>query len=365
MPGRSSDVELAPHARDVEAVHRARLRLPVLGRVLGVEPDLDRWPRGAGGSAVRRAPVGDPQLQLDQVEPGDALGDRVLDLQPGVHLQEVEASAVARRPGTPPCRRRRSRSPSPRPPRGVEQLARAAASLDQRRRRLLDDLLVPALDRALALAERPDRAVGVGEHLHLDVPAGLDVGLAEHRRVAERRLRLGAAPPRSPPGSSASSRTTRIPRPPPPADALTSTGRSASVTASGSSSASTGTPAAAISFLASILEPIARDRRRRRPDPGQPGVDAPPGEVGVLREEAVARVDGVGAGRAGGVDQQVGAQVGVGGALPAAGRRGRPRRRAGARRPRRSRRRPCRCRGRGRCGRPGGRSRRGWRPELG
>ena len=56
--------------------------------------------------------------------------------------------------------------------------------------------------------------------------------------------------------SSASVRTTRMPRPPPPADAFTSTGRSASVIAAGSSSASTGTPAAAISRLDSILEPI-------------------------------------------------------------------------------------------------------------
>lgn len=49
-----------------------------------------------------------------------------------------------------------------------------------------------------------------------------------------------------------------MPRPPPPADALTSTGSDACVTELGSSSSSTGTPADAISFLDSILEPIAR-----------------------------------------------------------------------------------------------------------
>ncbi len=48
-----------------------------------------------------------------------------------------------------------------------------------------------------------------------------------------------------------------MPRPPPPADALISTGSWSAVTVSGSSSSSTGTPAAAIIFLASILEPIA------------------------------------------------------------------------------------------------------------
>ena len=46
-----------------------------------------------------------------------------------------------------------------------------------------------------------------------------------------------------------------MPRPPPPADAFTSSGRSASVGRSGASS--TGTPAAAISSLAPIFEPIA------------------------------------------------------------------------------------------------------------
>ena len=61
----------------------------------------------------------------------------------------------------------------------------------------------------------------------------------------------------SSPGSWAGVRAIRMPRPPPPAEALTSTGKSAAVTESGDSSGSTGTPAAAISFLAAIFEPIA------------------------------------------------------------------------------------------------------------
>jgi hypothetical protein len=55
------------------------------------------------------------------------------------------------------------------------------------------------------------------------------------------------------------------------------------------------------------------DRGRRRPDPDEAGVQHRLREVGVLRQEAVAGVDGVGAGGARGVDQEVGAQVGVGG----------------------------------------------------
>ena len=34
------------------------------------------------------------QLQLDQVEPGRLLGDRVLDLQPGVDLHEPEVAGL-------------------------------------------------------------------------------------------------------------------------------------------------------------------------------------------------------------------------------------------------------------------------------
>ena len=60
------------------------------------------WPRH--GDLVLRSgsgsPDGDAQLPFDQVEAGDRLGDRVLDLQAGVHLHEpdaVGAQALARR----------------------------------------------------------------------------------------------------------------------------------------------------------------------------------------------------------------------------------------------------------------------------
>ena len=79
------------------------------------------------------------------------------------------------------------------------------------------------LDRALALAERDDLALPVGQQLDLDVPRPLDVALAEDGVVAERGFRL-AARGRVASSSSAGSRTTRMPRPPPPAAALTISG---------------------------------------------------------------------------------------------------------------------------------------------
>ena len=57
------------------------------------------------------------------------------------------------------------------------------------------------------------------------------------------------------------------------------------------------------------LGPHRGDGLRRRPDPGQPGVQHRPGEAGVLGQEAVAGVHGVGAGPDRGIHQQVRPQV--------------------------------------------------------
>ena len=59
------------------------------------------------------------------------------------------------------------------------------------RRRLLDELLVTALDRAVALAERDDGPVAVAEQLDLDVAGGQDLALEVDRAVAEGRGGLG------------------------------------------------------------------------------------------------------------------------------------------------------------------------------
>ena len=63
--------------------------------------------------------------------------------------------------------------------------ARAGGGVQQGRRRLLDHLLVAALQGALALAQVDHPAVGVGQDLHLDVARGGDVALDEQGVVAE------------------------------------------------------------------------------------------------------------------------------------------------------------------------------------
>ena len=126
---------------------------------------------------------------LDDVDAGDHLGHAVLDLHAGVHLHEIEV------------------------PRGVEQeldragalvaggarrfdggLAHALAQLgrDGRRGRLFDQLLVAALDGAVALAQVDGVALAVREDLDLDVARLRDVLLDVHGAVAEGGLGLAA-----------------------------------------------------------------------------------------------------------------------------------------------------------------------------
>ena len=57
----------------------------------------------------------------------------------------------------------------------------------ERRGRLLDQLLVPALQRAVAGADHDHVAVRVGQHLRLDVAGLVQVALDEALAAAERR----------------------------------------------------------------------------------------------------------------------------------------------------------------------------------
>ena len=186
--GTGGDPGVPAHGRVVgrhEGVECARGgEEPPVG-VLGVEAGLDGVARRrevALGPAQRLA-GGDAELLADQVDAGDLLGDGVLDLEAGVDLEEEElAGGVvdeeldgSRRPvadavGQPQC--------------GVAHGA-PEGLVGERRRRLLEHLLVPALDRALALAEVDEVAVGVAQHLDLEVAGAGHVALEEHPVVAE------------------------------------------------------------------------------------------------------------------------------------------------------------------------------------
>ena len=115
-------------------------------------------------------------------------GDGMLDLQARVHLQEVEALVLAGdefdRAGGIVIHGLGQRD------RLLAHLA-AGGLVEQRRRRLLDDLLVAALDRAFALAEIDHVAMLVAEHLDFDVAGIDDEFFDEDAIVAERGFGLG------------------------------------------------------------------------------------------------------------------------------------------------------------------------------
>src|SRR5690242_14139700 len=127
-------------------------------RVLRVDPALDRVTAELDVLLPHRERLAerDEDLLADEIEPGDHLGDGVLDLDSRVHLHE-EVVAVAReqsldRPGGAVAT-------------GSGRLDADRADplpelvVDRGRGRLLDQLLMPALDRAVAFAEMNDVAV--------------------------------------------------------------------------------------------------------------------------------------------------------------------------------------------------------------
>ena len=159
----------------------------------------------------------DPKLLLDQIDAGHQLGDTVLDLDAAVDFHEVEV------------------------PFGVEQelhragvavadVARALGRkltealprcrIQTRRGRLLDDLLAPPLEGAVALPEGQRGAVLIGHQLDLDVVGALDASLQVEGAVAEEALGFHLGDRELARSSSRSSLAGRMPRPPPPATAL-------------------------------------------------------------------------------------------------------------------------------------------------
>ena len=166
-------------------------------------------------------PRRNPDLLLDDVDAGDELRDRVLDLDAGVDFEEEEAALVVEQELEGAGVRVLHRAG-----RVDDRAAELAAHLlgDRDRRRLLEQLLVPPLDRALALAEVHDRAVVIAEHLDLDVARVLDVLLEVDVADAERGFRLALRGLERLAPSPPAARMTRMPRPPPPATALMMTG---------------------------------------------------------------------------------------------------------------------------------------------
>ncbi len=119
---------------------------------------------------------------LDNVDAGDEFGHGVLDLQPGVHFQEVEVALGINnefhRSSAHIIDRAGQRH-------GLRPHFLAGLRVEERAGRLLDHLLVAPLDRAFTLTQMHDVAVLVREDLDLDVARPLDELLDKHAVVAE------------------------------------------------------------------------------------------------------------------------------------------------------------------------------------
>ena len=122
-----------------------------------------------------------------QVQASDRFGDGVLDLQARVHLHKKE---LATRIQQKLHRAGAHVADCLSSPHG--RLTHCLAHLRGQPgcRRFFDDLLVTALNRAVALVEVQALAVLVGEHLDLHMARLEHVFFDQHARIAERRQRL-------------------------------------------------------------------------------------------------------------------------------------------------------------------------------
>ena len=193
--GLHAGIDTQPIAfRNIEADDRTRRRHEAAGGVLRVEARLDGVPRHLDLPLAQRQLLAarNPQLPFDEVEPGDRLGHRMLHLQAGVHLDEVPGGRRPKRTALDQELDRAGALVAHGLGAGDGSLRDLGPQLRRHagRGRLLDHLLVAPLQRAVALEQVHDVAVGVAEHLHLDVPGPDDHLLEQHAGIPERRFRL-------------------------------------------------------------------------------------------------------------------------------------------------------------------------------
>ena len=263
----------------------------------------------------RRA-LGQAQLGLDDVHAGDFLGHRVFHLQTGVGLDEGErlVAAISGRAGDIDQKLERPgvavADAGGETHRGIDDPS-AQFFGEPRCRRHFDDLLEVPLHAAFALAEVDDRAARVAEDLHFHVASVADELLDVEIAVAEAGKRLGAAalegcrdgvgarhPARAATAAAgdgldhhAALGTERVEE----RRGLLDGHRM--VDAADDRHVGGGRRGTGACLVAEQAQ-----RLHARPDEGQARFGAVQGKLGVLRQEAVARMDGIAAGVPGGGD---------------------------------------------------------------
>src|SRR5436190_20343621 len=189
----AEQVRIHAHARTtrrVVALDETGARPEFMLRVLGIDPELDGMALhpDIGLAEAERLTGRDPDLDGHHVEAGHHLGDRVLDLDPAVDLDEVEVSGrvdqeleradvlVTGRDGSAD---------------GALGKVEPGGVGERRRRCLLEDLRVAALHRAVALEQMDAMSIAVDRDLDLDMPVLVESALQVQRIDAERHLSFG------------------------------------------------------------------------------------------------------------------------------------------------------------------------------
>ena len=124
---------------------------------------------------------------FNQIDAGDQFGHRVFHLKTRVHLEEVEVPVTiddefhSTRAGVAHCLRQSDRLFAHR---------LTCSFVKERRRRFFDNLLVPALDRTFAFVQVDAVAMGIRQNLNFDVARLGDEFLDKDTVIAKRRRRF-------------------------------------------------------------------------------------------------------------------------------------------------------------------------------
>ena len=127
------------------------------------------------------------ELPLHQIEASNEFRNRMFDLQPGIHLNEIPRRICIERAALNEELNRTSAFIANRPANGDSRIRHLAAQLQahSRGRRLFDHLLMPTLQRTIAFKQMDNVALAVAKDLHLNMPRSRDQLFEQHLAIAE------------------------------------------------------------------------------------------------------------------------------------------------------------------------------------
>ncbi len=317
IAGGDATVDANPRTTgEAQRVHRTGCRHEVQAGIFAVDAELERVTFGNGVVIVEGPTLGETELLAHEIDAGDLLGDGMLDLQPGVDLEEGDG-AVTSDEELAGAGAEVTHLFQDRLRRGVEK--RVLLVAEERRGGLFHELLVAALQRAVTRGDHHDLAVGIGQALGFDVPRLVEVLLHEALSAAEGGDRLARR--RFEEFGNLLAGARHLEAAPSAAEGRLDRDRQAVRVDEIQDLGCTGdrVQGAGCEWRSDLLSDMPRghlvaellDGVGRWPDPDEPRIDHRPREGGVLGEEPVAGVHRIRSGTAGDRQHLVDAQVGV------------------------------------------------------